>query len=140
MSSLTVIYFGLAAVLFALALPLALGRVPTNRWYGARIARAYESPESWILVNRLSAYWFIGAACVLFLAGLILRRLEVERLGRTVRDAIEDGAIEADNWTALLDARVMGVTPRCEYRSQSGTWTAIWRTVHRVRTLTEINA
>ncbi|MEZ5259943.1 MAG: hypothetical protein R2705_24585 [Ilumatobacteraceae bacterium] len=70
----------------------------------------------------------------------VLRRLEVERLGRAVHEAIEDGAIEADNWTALLDARVLGVTPHCEYRSQSGTWTAIWRTVHRVRTLTDVNA
>ena len=70
----------------------------------------------------------------------VMRRLEVERVGKIVTEAIDGGAIDADNWTALLDARVLGVRPSCEHRSMSGTWSAIWRTVHRVRTLTEINA
>lgn len=73
-------------------------------------------------------------------ADAVMRRLDIEHLGRAVTTAIEEGAIEAENWTALIDARVHGRSPQCEYRSKSGTWTAIWRTVHRVRTLADIPA
>lgn len=53
--------------------PLLLGKVPMNRWYGIRIKEAFVSEDQWQRINRygakrLMAGWFICLA----LGGLTL--------------------------------------------------------------------
>jgi len=48
-------------LLFVISLPLALRKVPMNRWYGVRIPAAFESDQRWYDINayggRLLAIW-----------------------------------------------------------------------------------
>jgi hypothetical protein len=57
-------YLGLYAVLACAALPLAMGWVPPNRWYGFRLPGASLSPQLWYEINALGGK--------LFVAGLVL--------------------------------------------------------------------
>ncbi len=50
------------AVLIALAIPLVLGLVPPNRWYGYRTARSLNCPAEWSRLNRLAGLAVIAAA------------------------------------------------------------------------------
>jgi hypothetical protein len=52
-------------MLIALSIPLILGRVPPNRWYGFRVRRTLERPEIWYPANRYSGQ--LGAALGLIL-------------------------------------------------------------------------
>jgi hypothetical protein len=47
-----------------LGLPLYLGKVPPNRWYGFRIRETLNNPETWRTVNRTAGGWLmvLGAA------------------------------------------------------------------------------
>ena len=58
--------FGLPAIIFAvLALPLVLGLVPPNRYYGLRTAATLGSSTVWIRANR-AAGWGVLAASTLY--------------------------------------------------------------------------
>jgi hypothetical protein len=52
---------GLYGVLALATLPLALGLVPPNRWYGFRLPGARFDPESWYEINALGGLSFIAA-------------------------------------------------------------------------------
>jgi hypothetical protein len=42
----------LGLICVVLAIPLILGRVRRNPWYGIRISAAFESDEAWCRINR----------------------------------------------------------------------------------------
>ena len=54
----------LYAVLAAATLPLVLGLVPPNRWYGFRLPGARFDPEIWYQVNALGGKLFIAALLI----------------------------------------------------------------------------
>jgi hypothetical protein len=54
----------LYAVLALAALPLALGWVPPNRWYGFRFPGALFAPDLWYRLNALGGQMFIGGLVV----------------------------------------------------------------------------
>ena len=54
----------LYGVLIAATLPLALGLVPPNNWYGFRLPGARIDPQSWYEVNRLGGTYFIAALVI----------------------------------------------------------------------------
>ena len=55
--------FGLPAIIFAiLAVPLVLGLVPPNRYYGVRTAAAMASPDVWKRVNRVAGWGVVAAS------------------------------------------------------------------------------
>lgn len=79
MSNASLLFFGLGVLLAAVALPLILGKVPMNRWYGVRVPRAFESPEKWYAINRVGGLWLLADAGVLILGGALMfhsRRLD----------------------------------------------------------------
>lgn len=46
--------YGLAGLLFiAIGIPLALKRVPPNRWYGFRTAKTLSNQTIWYAANRV---------------------------------------------------------------------------------------
>jgi len=51
---MTSLFFWLGILLAALAIPMALGRVPRNRWYGYRTPRTLADDRTWDVVNRVS--------------------------------------------------------------------------------------
>jgi hypothetical protein len=52
-------YLSLYAVLACAALPLALGWVPPNRWYGFRLPGILVSPAHWYEINALGGKFFV---------------------------------------------------------------------------------
>ena len=42
----------MGALVFAVALPLAQGKVGMNHWYGVRVRQSFESEEKWYIINR----------------------------------------------------------------------------------------
>jgi hypothetical protein len=54
----------LYGILMLAALPLALGWVPPNRWYGFRFPGALFAPEIWYRLNALGGQMFIGGLVV----------------------------------------------------------------------------
>lgn len=60
-------------LLMVVARPLVQGRIKPNRWYGVRIAKAFESEANWYAINRFGGQrlivwsWAIVAAGVLSL-------------------------------------------------------------------------
>jgi len=58
----------LYGVLLLAALPLALGWIPPNRWYGFRFPGALFAPDLWYRLNALGGQMFIAG--LLLCAGL----------------------------------------------------------------------
>ena len=58
----------LYALLFAASLPLALGWVPPNRWYGFRLPGLQHDPALWYAINAVGGSSFAAAmaacACI----------------------------------------------------------------------------
>jgi uncharacterized membrane protein len=62
---------GLAVLLAGLSIPLILGKVPPNAWYGFRVPRAFASQENWYRINRYGGKVLAGWASLLVLTGII---------------------------------------------------------------------
>jgi len=41
-----------AALIIGISIPLYLGKVKKNRWYGVRIPKAFTSDDNWYKINR----------------------------------------------------------------------------------------
>ena len=58
------IFIIMGLLIGGLAIPLVLGKIPPNRWYGIRFPAAYKSPENWYKINRFGGWviivWSIG--------------------------------------------------------------------------------
>jgi hypothetical protein len=52
-------------------MPLLLNKVPPNKIYGARLAKAYESTELWYKINHYGAKQLIMAAGLIMVLSLI---------------------------------------------------------------------
>ena len=44
-----------AVLIFGISIPLYLGKVKMNRWYGVRIEKAFVSNDNWYKINRYGA-------------------------------------------------------------------------------------
>lgn len=64
----------LPALLVILAVPMALGMVPPNRWYGFRTPKTLSSPDIWYAANRASAWFLIAAGLLAIGLNLALSR------------------------------------------------------------------
>jgi uncharacterized membrane protein len=58
---------GFPTILISLAIPLILGRVPPNGYYGFRTSKTLSSPAIWYPANRASG-WYLLCAGILCLA------------------------------------------------------------------------
>jgi len=63
--------FLVAAGNIGFAIPLLLGKIKMNRWYGFRIRKAFESEDLWQRINRYGAKQFIGWSALNLVAGLL---------------------------------------------------------------------
>ena len=50
------LFLGIGALMIAVSIPLILGRVPPNRWYGFRVRRTLEDEHVWYAANCFTAW------------------------------------------------------------------------------------
>ena len=59
------LYLCLGGVLCGVCLPLILGKVGPNPFYGLRVKRTLDDPAVWYPANRYAAWWLMAAAALL---------------------------------------------------------------------------
>ncbi len=62
---------GTALLIIGTALPLVLGRIPMNQWYGVRFEKSFVSDEAWYAINRYGGRQIIYSVLPLVALGLI---------------------------------------------------------------------
>ena len=68
-----VLHCGLGLLFAALALPLALRRVPMNRGYGVRVRKAFVSDRNWYDINAYGGKLVLAYGLLLFAFGVLTR-------------------------------------------------------------------
>jgi uncharacterized membrane protein len=63
----------------ALSVPMVLGKIPPNRFYGFRTRKTLSNPEVWYRANRLAGIDLIVASLASLLASLLLLPLLPEQ-------------------------------------------------------------
>jgi hypothetical protein len=53
-----------------ISLPLLLGMIGPNPWYGFRVKKTLDDPAVWYPANRVGAVWMMGAAVLLMVVAL----------------------------------------------------------------------
>jgi hypothetical protein len=51
----------LPVLITIIAIPLVIGMIPPNNWYGFRTPKTLSSPAIWYAANRAMGWFFIGA-------------------------------------------------------------------------------
>ena len=75
MAVVFILYILTGLLLIGLAIPLMLGKIKPNHWYGFRIRLTLDNPDIWYPVNAWAGRWLlvIGLATIIAtLAGLLL--------------------------------------------------------------------
>ena len=63
----------IAVICVALGLPLALGLVPQNMWYGFRTRLTLHSRPAWDAANRIAGWAFVATGAAVYTASHISR-------------------------------------------------------------------
>ena len=69
--------FSIVGIIYiGLGIPLLLGRIPPNAWYGCRTQKTLSSDEIWYPVNRVTGRYMIvsGGAGILSAFGVLIFR------------------------------------------------------------------
>ncbi len=61
---------GTSAVFVCAGVPLLLGKVPPNHWYGCRTRKTLSDERAWYAVNRVTGQDLILAGVVVFISSL----------------------------------------------------------------------
>ena len=72
MHSGALVIIGGGVVITLVAIPLALGKVRRNHWYGVRLPRAFVSEANWEAINRYGGKVLICYGAAVSLLGLVL--------------------------------------------------------------------
>lgn len=70
-----VVHCGFGALLAASGIPLALRKVPMNRWYGVRLPESYASEGAWYDINAYGGRLFLVYGIGVILFGWLARDL-----------------------------------------------------------------
>ena len=70
------ITLGIPILVIVLSIPMVMGVVPPNRYYGLRVGKTYASPELWYAGNRIGGTYILIGGIIALLLGLILSRQE----------------------------------------------------------------
>jgi hypothetical protein len=60
-------YLCLGGVLCLVSLPLLMGKIGPNPFYGLRVKRTLDDPAVWYPANRFAAWWMLAAAALLMI-------------------------------------------------------------------------
>ena len=61
------LFLAAGAVISLISVPLILGKVGPNPWYGFRVRRTLEDPAVWYPANRYASWWMLSSAVLLML-------------------------------------------------------------------------
>jgi hypothetical protein len=75
MTILVWVFSIIGLVSMALAVPLILGKIPPNRWYGYRTKRTLERNEIWYLTNAYAGKWLLGSGLWVLFAVFSLKAI-----------------------------------------------------------------
>lgn len=67
---LLLVFFGAGVALAGVGVPLLLGRVPPNSWYGCRTSRTLSDERVWYAVNRVTGLDLILAGVFVVISSL----------------------------------------------------------------------
>ena len=59
-------------ILVGLSIPLIMGKIGPNPWYGFRVKRTLSDPAVWYAVNAYSAKWLLAVGIVNVVAAVVL--------------------------------------------------------------------
>ncbi len=59
-------------LLAGLSIPLILGKIGPNPWYGFRVERTLSDPAVWYAVNAYSAKWLLAVGIVNIVSAVVL--------------------------------------------------------------------
>ena len=74
------VFLSLNGILILASIPLVLGLVPPNRWYGIRLPDASRFPSLWYEINSLGGKMFIASMAICAAINLLLMWLGSETL------------------------------------------------------------
>ena len=72
METLLVLFVCSGLILVGLAIPLIMGKIGQNPWYGFRVRRTLSDPVVWYAVNAYSAKWLLAVGIVNVVAAVVL--------------------------------------------------------------------
>src|SRR6266516_220529 len=72
METLLVLFVCSGLILVGLSIPLIMGKIGPNSWYGFRVERTLSDPAVWYAVNAYSAKWFLAVGIVNIVTAVIL--------------------------------------------------------------------
>jgi uncharacterized membrane protein len=82
------------ALIAILCVPLLLGKVAPNGYYGFRTAKTMSSPEIWYVANRFAAINLIVASVVGLVLAMILIQRKVDATGGLLSSVVAISAVE----------------------------------------------
>jgi len=71
-SVLGILHMGIGLLLIGLSIPLLLGRVRMNGWYGVRLPQAFRSEANWYSLNRYGAIQLMCYGAALIVLGVVV--------------------------------------------------------------------
>ena len=74
MTTLLLMYVIFGLLLAGLSVPLLLGKIPPNGWYGFRVPSTLYNPDLWYKVNRHMARWLLATGIVTPIGAIVLYR------------------------------------------------------------------
>ena len=74
MQMLVWVYVLTGLLFVALGVPLAVGRVPPNSWYGFRVSSTLQDPNVWYRANAISGSLLIALGVITVAAAVLVAR------------------------------------------------------------------
>jgi hypothetical protein len=88
------IALALPALIVILCVPLLLGKVAPNGYYGFQTAKTMSSPEIWYISKRFAAINLIVASVVGLVLAMILIQRKVDATGGLLSSVVATSALE----------------------------------------------
>jgi uncharacterized membrane protein len=75
----SLIVIGIPILVIVLSIPMVMGMIPPNRYYGLRVGKTYSSPELWYTGNRIGGTYMLAGGIIALLLGIVLTRMDASR-------------------------------------------------------------
>lgn len=75
MKQLLVMYVVFGLLLIGLSIPMLLGKIPPNPWYGFRVPSTLSDPILWYKANRHMARWLLATGIITVVGAIVLYKV-----------------------------------------------------------------
>ena len=108
MENLIWFYAVMGILLILASVPMIIGTVPPNRWYGFRTPRTQSDPKVWYPANRIAGQYLAFAGLLMELATLgvaLLHKQMTPATGATILIVVGIGSIAAATVLSFIALR-----------------------------------